>query len=77
MGEVLGGQKLRHRNVPRFRGELVFKAHRLCASLNFRLGSNKQENTVTWGVWANSPWDPTAGIFLGPYGSPQGRGCFL
>ena len=32
-----------HRNVQRFRGGLVFKAHRLCISLNSRLGSNKEE----------------------------------
>ena len=31
------------RNVQRFRGELVFKAHRLCVSLNSRLESNKEE----------------------------------
>jgi len=29
--------------VQRFRGGLVFKAHRLCASLNSRLESNKEE----------------------------------
>jgi len=32
-----------HRNVQRFRGGLVFKAHRLCVSLNTRLESNKEE----------------------------------
>ena len=31
------------RNVQRFRGGLVFKAHRLCGSLNSRLESNKEE----------------------------------
>jgi len=30
-------------NVQRFRGGLVFKAHRLCAALNSRLESNKEE----------------------------------
>ena len=35
--------KLLHRNVQRFRGGLVFKAHRLCVSLNSRLESNKEE----------------------------------
>jgi len=30
-----------HRNVQRFRGGPVFKAHRLCVSLNSRLESNK------------------------------------
>ena len=32
-----------HRNVKRFRGGLVFKAHRLCVSLNSRLESNTEE----------------------------------
>jgi len=31
------------RNVHRFRGGLVFKAHRLCVPLNSRLESNKEE----------------------------------
>jgi len=31
-----------HRQL-RFRGGLAFKAHRLCASLNSRLESNKEE----------------------------------
>ena len=31
------------RNVNRFRGGLVFKAHRLCVSLNSRIESNKEE----------------------------------
>ena len=35
--------RLLHRNVQRFRGGLVFKAHRLCVSLNSRLESNKEE----------------------------------
>ena len=34
---------LLHRNVQRFRGGLVFKAHRRCVSLNSRLESNKEE----------------------------------
>jgi len=34
--------QLLHRNVQRFRGGLVFKAHRLCVSLNSRLESNKE-----------------------------------
>jgi len=32
--------------VQRFRGGLVFKAHRLCESLNSRLESNKEESTL-------------------------------
>ena len=39
---VVDGQLL-HINVQRFRGGLVFKAHRHCASLNSRLESNKEE----------------------------------
>jgi len=42
----LGGtsqEQLLSRNVQRFRGGLVFKAHRLCALLNSRLASNKEE----------------------------------
>jgi len=37
--------------VQRFRGGLVSKAHRLCATLNSRLGSNKEEEKVglAWG----------------------------
>jgi len=38
--------QLLHRNVQQFRGGLVFKAHRLCVSLNSRLESNKEEEEV-------------------------------
>jgi len=38
--------RLLHRNVQRFRGGLVFKAHRLCVSLNSRLESNKEEEVM-------------------------------
>jgi len=34
---------------PRFRGELVFKAHRLCVSLNSRPESNKEEEKLQVG----------------------------
>ena len=37
-----------HRNVQRFRGGLVFKAHRLGVSLNSRLESKKKEEEVVW-----------------------------
>ena len=33
----------------RFRGGLVFKAHRICVSLNSRLESNKEEEETVWG----------------------------
>ena len=39
-----GGLLLR-RNVKRFRGGLVFRADRLCVSLNSRLESNKEGGT--------------------------------
>ena len=35
--------KPEHSNVQRFRGGLVFKAHRLCESLNSRFESNKEK----------------------------------
>ena len=35
------------RNVERFRGGLVSKAHILCVSLNSRLESNKEEEKAT------------------------------
>ena len=41
------GGRVPHRNVQRFRGGLVFKAHRLCVSLNSRLESNKEEERST------------------------------
>ena len=36
-------EQLLHRNVQRFRGGLVFKAHRLCVSLKSRFESNTEE----------------------------------
>jgi len=45
------GEQLLHRNVQRFRGGLVFKAHRLCVSLNSRLESNKEEEEEEEGTW--------------------------
>jgi len=41
-GFRVSGELLR-RNVQRFRGGLVFKAHRLCVSLNSRLESDEEE----------------------------------
>jgi len=41
---LVGGGTL---DVKRFRGGLVFKAHRLCVSLNSRLESNKEEEEGT------------------------------
>jgi len=39
----------RRSTVQRFRGGLVFKAHRLCVSLNSRLESNKEEKRKVLG----------------------------
>jgi hypothetical protein len=38
------------KNVQRLRGGLVFKAHRLCVSLNSRLESNEEEKKVPRGT---------------------------
>ena len=43
-------EQLLHRNLQRFRGGLVFKAHRLCVSLNSRLESNKEEGKQGFSV---------------------------
>ena len=44
-----------HRNVQRFRGGLVFQAHRLCVSLNSRRARNNEEKkTVLEAVHAAS-----------------------
>ena len=44
--DPLGVDQLLYRNVQRFRGGLAFKAHRLCASHNSRLESNKEEEKI-------------------------------
>ena len=41
-------EQLKYINVQRFRGGLVFKAHRLCVSLNSRLESNQEEKEEVW-----------------------------
>jgi len=50
------GKRLGDRGAPggrRFRGGLVFKAHRLCASLNSRLESNEErEDLGAYGLMA-------------------------
>ena len=48
-----------YRNVQRFRGGLVFKAHRLCVSLNSRRESNKEEEKGVFSVGSSF----TVGIF--------------
>ena len=40
---IRGGCRAPRDTADRFRGGLVFKAHRLCVSLNSRLESNKEE----------------------------------
>ena len=44
------GEKGRTEDVQRFRGGLVFKADRLCVSLNSRLESNNEEEEEGWGT---------------------------
>jgi len=44
-------EQLIHRNVQRFRGGLVLKAHGLCVSLNSRLESNKEDKKNQSEVW--------------------------
>ena len=46
-----------HRNVQRFRGGLVLKAHRLCVSLNSRLQSNEEEEEEEVGARQRGPLD--------------------
>ena len=50
-GEI--SEQLLHINVRRFRGGLVFKAHRLCVSLSSRIESNNEEEK---GGWADGCW---------------------
>jgi len=47
-----------HRNVQRFRGGLVFKAHGLYVSLNSRLESNEERERPGGGADAGAPSDP-------------------
>ena len=55
-------RQLLHRNVQRFRGGLVFKAHRLCVSLNSRLESNKEEeDAAVWLSLVDKKRDPIPG----------------
>ena len=42
----IGAVQLLHRNVQRFRGGLVFQAHRRCVSLNSRLERHKEEEKI-------------------------------
>ena len=63
--------QLLHRNVQRFRGGLVFKAHRLCVSLNSRLESesNKEEKSTSAPLAMDQPAaPPRASVSLATYG---------
>jgi len=54
-------EQLLHKNVQRFRGGLVVKAHRLCVSLNSRLDSNneeREEQGIGCRVWGTSSIAP-------------------
>ena len=55
-------EQLLHRSVQRFRGGLVFKAHRLCVSLDSRLESNKEEEAHLRST-GESVRSPPAGAF--------------
>ena len=44
--DPLGVDQQLYMTVQKFRGGLVFKAHRLCASHNSRLESNKEEEKI-------------------------------
>ena len=46
IGKILNLRTTLHRNVQRFRGGIVFKAHRLHVSLNSRLESIKVEEVT-------------------------------
>ena len=48
-----------HRNLLRFRGGLVFKAHGLCVSLNSRLESNEEEEDIAEGLIGAGRETPT------------------
>ena len=67
-------EQLLHRNLQRFRGGLVVKAHRLCVALNFRLESNKEEEASQEAIWeeldlTHTPWgNPECG-YLGSKGT--------
>ena len=54
VSEYIREQPLR-RNVQRFRGGPVFKADRLCVSLNSRLDSNEEEEVVDFLVQTLEP----------------------
>jgi len=74
MGCLQGGdlrgctcQGLLHRNAQRFRGGLVFKAHRLCVSLNSRLESNNEEEEVGAGGPSRMRMPGSGGVPFGPF----------
>ena len=65
-----GNEQLLRRNVKRFRGGLVFEGHRLCVSLDSRLGSNKEEEEVdTCRSCAESSDADLWSISVAPYGN--------
>ena len=59
-------EQLPRRNVKRFRGGLVFKAHRLCVSLNFRPESTKKEQKKNDACLENSS-EPHKWIYAEPF----------
>jgi len=69
-GLVVGLDQLLHINVQRFRGGLVFKAHRLCVSLNSWLESNKEEDHL---AERGGGGDGDAGLVVGLHKLPPLR----
>ena len=57
--ELDRGAQLLRRNAQRFRGRLVFKAHRLCVTLNSRLGGNNEKEQGTPGKSKTLHQNPT------------------
>jgi len=58
---ILASEQLLRRIVKRFRGGLVFKANRLCVSLNSRIESKKEGEGVSnpgWGGMAQGRTSP-------------------
>jgi len=59
--------------VQRFQGELVSEAHKLCASLNARLESNKEEEEVTRTLLMRTTPEKSASEWPNPMINPYVR----
>ena len=72
MNYVTLTEQLLHSNVQRFRGGLVFKAHKLCVSLNSRLECNTEEeerltDRLRFPQYANDVEGTACGPDFGPF----------